>query len=171
MSIAQTKSCQKVLILNCPKLNPPNIGIDNSLCVIFCAVYLTHLDYSDTERIMTDKLYRQVDGTEWSWKNLNTVRAPFIRTTLPSLPLPLPTPFIPPFSIPPSPPYVPLSLSFLLPPSFSFPRPPFLPLFRPSLSLPPLSPPPLTSPFLSPSSTPLSPLPFSSFSPSLSPPQ
>ena len=22
---------------------------------------------------MTDKLYRQVDGTEWSWKNLNTV--------------------------------------------------------------------------------------------------
>ncbi len=23
---------------------------------------------------MTDKLYKQVDGTEWSWKNLNTVR-------------------------------------------------------------------------------------------------
>ena len=22
---------------------------------------------------MTDKLYKQVDGTEWSWKNLNTV--------------------------------------------------------------------------------------------------
>ena len=36
-------------------------------------VYLTHLDYEDTERIMTDKLYRQVDGSEWSWKNLNTV--------------------------------------------------------------------------------------------------
>ncbi len=23
---------------------------------------------------MTEKLYKQVDGTEWSWKNLNTVR-------------------------------------------------------------------------------------------------
>ena len=22
---------------------------------------------------MTEKLYKQVDGTEWSWKNLNTV--------------------------------------------------------------------------------------------------
>lgn len=40
------------------------------------SVYLTHLDYSDTEHIMTDKLYRQVDGTEWSWKNLNTVNLP-----------------------------------------------------------------------------------------------
>lgn len=37
------------------------------------AVYLTHLDYADTEHIMTEKLYKQVDGTEWSWKNLNTV--------------------------------------------------------------------------------------------------
>ena len=36
-------------------------------------VYLTHLDYADTENIMTEKLYKQVDGTEWSWKNLNTV--------------------------------------------------------------------------------------------------
>lgn len=36
-------------------------------------VYLTHLDYSDTERIMTEKLQNQVNGTEWSWKNLNTV--------------------------------------------------------------------------------------------------
>lgn len=36
-------------------------------------VYLTHLDYADTEHIMTEKLYKQVDGTEWSWKNLNTV--------------------------------------------------------------------------------------------------
>ncbi len=36
-------------------------------------MYLTHLDYTDTEHIMTDKLYKQVDGTEWSWKNLNTV--------------------------------------------------------------------------------------------------
>ncbi|XP_078589610.1 exportin-1-like isoform X2 [Branchiostoma floridae x Branchiostoma japonicum] len=36
-------------------------------------VYLTHLDYADTERIMTEKLHKQVDGTEWSWKNLNTL--------------------------------------------------------------------------------------------------
>ena len=36
-------------------------------------VYLTHLDYQDTERIMTEKLRNQVNGTEWSWKNLNTV--------------------------------------------------------------------------------------------------
>lgn len=36
-------------------------------------VYLTHLDVNDTETIMTDKLSRQVDGTEWSWNNLNTL--------------------------------------------------------------------------------------------------
>nr|CAG4651571.1 EOG090X00LI [Triops cancriformis] len=36
-------------------------------------VYLTHLDYMDTERIMTEKLQNQVNGTEWSWKNLNTL--------------------------------------------------------------------------------------------------
>lgn len=36
-------------------------------------VYLTHLDYIDTERIMTEKLQNQVNGTEWSWKNLNAV--------------------------------------------------------------------------------------------------
>ncbi|XP_055956822.1 exportin-1 [Patella vulgata] len=36
-------------------------------------VYLTHLDYSDTENIMTEKLHNQVNGTEWSWKNLNTL--------------------------------------------------------------------------------------------------
>lgn len=41
--------------------------------LLLLTVYLTHLDYADTEHIMTDKLYRQVDGTEWSWKNLNTV--------------------------------------------------------------------------------------------------
>ncbi|KAA8593140.1 hypothetical protein FQN60_018595 [Etheostoma spectabile] len=34
-------------------------------------VYLTHLDYADTERIMTEKLHSQVNGTEWSWRNLN----------------------------------------------------------------------------------------------------
>lgn len=38
-------------------------------------VYLTHLDCSDTERIMTEKLQNQVNGAEWSWKNLNTVRS------------------------------------------------------------------------------------------------
>ena len=37
------------------------------------SVYLTHLDYQDTENIMTEKLHNQVNGTEWSWKNLNTV--------------------------------------------------------------------------------------------------
>ena len=37
-------------------------------------VYLTHLDYANTESIMTEKLANQVNGTEWSWKNLNTVR-------------------------------------------------------------------------------------------------
>lgn len=36
-------------------------------------VYLTHLDYLDTEAIMTEKLHNQVNGTEWSWKNLNTL--------------------------------------------------------------------------------------------------
>lgn len=42
--------------------------------LLFCpAVYLTHLDYADTERIMTEKLHNQVNGTEWSWKNLNTL--------------------------------------------------------------------------------------------------
>ncbi|XP_054715848.1 exportin-1-like [Uloborus diversus] len=36
-------------------------------------VYLTHLDYADTERIMTEKLHNQVNGSEWSRKNLNTL--------------------------------------------------------------------------------------------------
>jgi len=36
-------------------------------------VYLTHLDYADTERIMTSKLANQVNNTEWSWKSLNTL--------------------------------------------------------------------------------------------------
>ncbi|KRX21740.1 Exportin-1 [Trichinella nelsoni] len=34
-------------------------------------VYLTHLDCADTERIMTEKLQNQTNGSEWSWKNLN----------------------------------------------------------------------------------------------------
>jgi len=41
--------------------------------IVNTAVYLTHLDYLDTEGIMTEKLHNQVNGTEWSWKNLNTV--------------------------------------------------------------------------------------------------
>ncbi|KAL9940160.1 hypothetical protein V8E36_000865 [Tilletia maclaganii] len=36
-------------------------------------VYLTHLDTVDTENIMTEKLAKQTDGTEWSWTNLNTL--------------------------------------------------------------------------------------------------
>lgn len=36
-------------------------------------VYLTHLDSANTEAIMTEKLLNQVNGTEWSWKNLNTL--------------------------------------------------------------------------------------------------
>ncbi|PNY26121.1 Exportin-1, partial [Tolypocladium capitatum] len=38
-----------------------------------CLVYLTHLDVVDTENIMTEKLARQVDGTEWSWHNCNVL--------------------------------------------------------------------------------------------------
>ncbi|KAF8939545.1 Crm1-F1 [Dissophora ornata] len=34
-------------------------------------VYLTHLDCINTEQIMSDKLTKQVDGSEWSWGNLN----------------------------------------------------------------------------------------------------
>ncbi|KAL1967492.1 hypothetical protein VTN77DRAFT_3007 [Rasamsonia byssochlamydoides] len=38
-----------------------------------CLVYLTHLDVVDTENIMTEKLAKQVDGSEWSWANCNTL--------------------------------------------------------------------------------------------------
>ncbi|KAA8895473.1 CRM1 C terminal-domain-containing protein [Sphaerosporella brunnea] len=38
-----------------------------------CLVYLTHLDVVDTEQIMTEKLAKQVDGSEWSWANCNTL--------------------------------------------------------------------------------------------------
>ncbi|XGW05720.1 hypothetical protein V3C99_016238 [Haemonchus contortus] len=38
-----------------------------------CLVYLTHLDCKDTEQKMTDKLASQVNGSEFSWKNLNTL--------------------------------------------------------------------------------------------------
>ncbi|KAH3679234.1 hypothetical protein WICPIJ_008668 [Wickerhamomyces pijperi] len=36
-------------------------------------VYLTHLDVTDTENIMTVKLAKQTDGSEWSWHNINTL--------------------------------------------------------------------------------------------------
>ncbi|CAG8578666.1 1451_t:CDS:10, partial [Acaulospora morrowiae] len=36
-----------------------------------CLVYLTHLDVQDTESIMSNKLNKQIDGSEWSWNNLN----------------------------------------------------------------------------------------------------
>ncbi|GEQ68186.1 hypothetical protein JCM33374_g1853 [Metschnikowia sp. JCM 33374] len=36
-------------------------------------VYLTHLDVVDTEQIMNEKLARQIDESEWSWHNINTL--------------------------------------------------------------------------------------------------
>ena len=36
-------------------------------------VYLTHLNPDDTESIMLQKLTEQVDGSQWSWNNLNTL--------------------------------------------------------------------------------------------------
>lgn len=36
-------------------------------------VYLTHLNCEDTEAIMLSKLTEQVEGTNWSWNNLNTL--------------------------------------------------------------------------------------------------
>ena len=36
-------------------------------------VYLTHLNCEDTESIMLFKLTEQVDGSNWSWNNLNTL--------------------------------------------------------------------------------------------------
>lgn len=36
-------------------------------------IHLTQLDPEDTEQIMTQKLQKQVNGEEWSWKNLNTL--------------------------------------------------------------------------------------------------
>ncbi|OZJ05121.1 Exportin-1 [Bifiguratus adelaidae] len=38
-----------------------------------CLVYLTHLDVYNTEQIMSEKLAKQMDGSEWSWANLNTL--------------------------------------------------------------------------------------------------
>ncbi|CAI5755641.1 unnamed protein product [Candida verbasci] len=36
-------------------------------------VYLTHLNVIDTEQIMLEKLARQIDESEWSWQNINTL--------------------------------------------------------------------------------------------------
>ncbi|KAG8879206.1 Karyopherin transporter [Tulasnella sp. 331] len=36
-------------------------------------VYLTHLDVFDTENILSEKLAKQIDGSEWSWANINTL--------------------------------------------------------------------------------------------------
>lgn len=36
-------------------------------------VFLTHLDVNDTKQIMMDKLARQIDDSEWSWNNINTL--------------------------------------------------------------------------------------------------
>lgn len=36
-------------------------------------VYLTHLNVVDTEQIMSEKLSKQIDGSEWSWQNINTL--------------------------------------------------------------------------------------------------
>ncbi|KAJ3088258.1 Karyopherin transporter [Quaeritorhiza haematococci] len=36
-------------------------------------VYLTHLDVEDTENIMSEKLAKQMDLTEFTWENLNTL--------------------------------------------------------------------------------------------------
>lgn len=36
-------------------------------------VFLTHLDTENTERIMISKLGMQIDNSEWSWHNLNTL--------------------------------------------------------------------------------------------------
>ncbi|KAJ7613138.1 CRM1 C terminal-domain-containing protein [Roridomyces roridus] len=36
-------------------------------------VYLTHLDVADTEALLTEKLARQVDGSEWSWAGVNSL--------------------------------------------------------------------------------------------------
>ncbi|KAJ2590135.1 Karyopherin transporter [Coemansia sp. RSA 1722] len=36
-----------------------------------CLIYLTHLDSKDMENIIFEKLGHQMDGSEWSWSNLN----------------------------------------------------------------------------------------------------
>lgn len=36
-------------------------------------VYLTHLDYEDTQNIMMEKLTSQVDTNQFNWNKLNTL--------------------------------------------------------------------------------------------------
>ncbi|GMH23490.1 hypothetical protein Nepgr_025333 [Nepenthes gracilis] len=36
-------------------------------------VYMTHLDYDDTENQMLKKLSKQLNGEDWSWNYLNTL--------------------------------------------------------------------------------------------------
>lgn len=55
------------------KKKSKHFGFKENKCMFCFTVYLTHLDYADTESIMTEKLHNQVNGTEWSWQNLNTV--------------------------------------------------------------------------------------------------
>jgi len=38
-----------------------------------CLIFLTHLDPVNTQKTMLTKLNKQVDGSEWSWHNLNTL--------------------------------------------------------------------------------------------------
>lgn len=38
-----------------------------------CLIYLTHLDPADAQETMLSKLSKQVDGSEFSWHNLNTL--------------------------------------------------------------------------------------------------
>ncbi len=58
----------------CSLTEGEKVDVESLIMMCFsCPVYLTHLDYADTERIMTEKLHNQVNGTEWSWRNLNTL--------------------------------------------------------------------------------------------------
>lgn len=36
-------------------------------------VYLTHLNMKETLSVLTGKLEKQMDGSEWSWNNLNAL--------------------------------------------------------------------------------------------------
>jgi len=51
--------------------NSDTVAIYNTMREIL--VYLTHLDVIDTEALLIEKLSKQVDGSEWSWNNLNTL--------------------------------------------------------------------------------------------------
>lgn len=36
-------------------------------------IYLSHLDYEDTENQMLEKLRQQLNGATWTWNGLNTL--------------------------------------------------------------------------------------------------